>query len=54
MKTKLEGDKLIIEVVLERPYPSKSGKTNIRYTTHGFVKAEGLSSSLNIVESKRN
>jgi len=38
MDVKVEGTKLIVEIELQSPHRSKSGKTFIVATTNGFVK----------------
>lgn len=40
MEAKIEGDKLIIIIELQKPTPSASGKTLVVATTHGNVVTE--------------
>ncbi len=35
MEVKIEGDKLVITIELQKPTPSASGKTLVVATTHG-------------------
>lgn len=47
-----KGDKLYVEIDMSAEakaaaQPSKSGKTKVLASTHGFVHAEGVSLSLN-------
>lgn len=37
METKIEKNHLIVKIPLQKPAPSKSGKTKIVATTNGFV-----------------
>ena len=40
MKVSIEKDELVIRIPLQKPTPSKSGKTLIVATTGGFVQTE--------------
>ncbi|MCJ7553666.1 MAG: hypothetical protein MUO34_07255 [Ignavibacteriaceae bacterium] len=40
MEVKIENDKLIISIELQKPTPSASGKTLVVATTHGNVKTD--------------
>jgi len=54
MKTEVKDNQLTIVVDLQPPYPSKSGKANLRYSSHGFTKlSNGMSISLNVIEPKK-
>ena len=50
MEIKLEGKKLIITAELDKGTPSKTGKTMILASTHGFVNVPGsdIKVSLNV------
>lgn len=48
MKACTEGNKLIVEIDLSAPVRSKSGKTFIVATTHGFVKTEAVTAGKQI------
>lgn len=52
VKINVKGSKLTIEVDLSKDFgPSKSGKTNVVASTHGFEKIEGGAMvSLNVVK----
>jgi len=45
---KLEGRKLILEIYLEDPHPSKTGKMSLEYSTGGFktITADGLRANI--------
>ena len=40
MEVKIENDKLIISIELQKPTPSASGKTLVVATTHGKVTTD--------------
>ena len=40
MEVKIENDKLIISIELQKPAPSASGKTLVVATTHGNVTTD--------------
>ena len=40
MKVKVENGKLIIEIEMQKPTPSTSGKTLVVASTHGNVQTE--------------
>jgi len=40
MKVSIEKDELVIRIPLQKPTPSKSGKTLVVATTGGFVQTE--------------
>ena len=49
---KLEGGNLVLVVPLVSPYPSSTGKMNLRYTSGGFqqVTPDGLRINLTVAE----
>jgi hypothetical protein len=55
MEVKVNGNKVTITLDLQPPRPSNSGKTDVVYTTGGFVPIAGtdLRANLTIVKPRR-
>ena len=41
MKASIKDGKLLVEAKLNKPRPSKSGKTNVVVSTNGFIFVDG-------------
>jgi hypothetical protein len=55
MQATMKGNVVTITVNLEPPRPSKTGRTNIRYSSAGFQAipgGNGLKANVTIIESK--
>ena len=52
MEAKVVNGNLVLTVPLSAPYPSSTGKMNLRYTSGGFkqVTADGLRINLTVAE----
>jgi hypothetical protein len=49
MKTRIEGGKLIIEIEMQKPTPSATGKTLVVASSRGNQKTEAMVDGKNVI-----
>lgn len=53
IKIKRDGDKLVITANVSKGRESKSGKSKVYASTHGFIRTQsGFSVNLNVIKTK--